>query len=138
MWQNYNTQPERQVSIFNATADTIAKINKLLEEAIEESRKGQLLKWYHTLGSIYRTLDSALEKIEDKKKEEYTSELTKTDQEIRDILRDAYLQRKNGKKPTGTASKIKDQLEKKELILRRIREEVGLGLSYKGTEEDEM
>lgn len=138
MWQNYNTQPERQISIFNSTADTIAKLNKLLDEATEETRKGQLLKWYHTLGSIYMILESAMEKIDDKKRKDYTEELKKTDDEIRNILKNAYIQRKNGKKPTGTASKIKNQLEKKELTLRRIREEVGLGISFKGTEEDEM
>ena len=136
VYQNYNS--EKQISIFNATADTIAKLNKLFDDVIEESRKGQILKWYHTLNNIYRILESTMDKVEQEKREKYKKELEGTDKEIKNILQEAYMARKKGKPAKGTMCKIKTQLEKKELTLRRIREDVGLGLSFKGTDDDEM
>jgi len=136
VYQNYNS--EKQISIFNATADTIAKLNKLFDDVIEESRKGEILKWYHTLENIYRILESTMDKVEEKKREKYNNELEETDKEIKKILREAYIARKQGKTAKGTMYRIKTQLEKKELTLRRIREDVGLGLSFKGTDDDEM
>lgn len=135
---SYSEGSEKQVSIFNATADTIAQLNTLLKEATKLREDGSINKYFHKLDSIYQILDSAMEKIEKNKREEYYKELEYLQTEINTGIRKMVLMKKQGKSSAGIMLTVYENLKKKERTLRRIREDTGLGIKYKGTDDDEM
>lgn len=135
---SYSEGSEKQVSIFNSTADTIAQLNTLLKDAIKLREEGNITKYHHKLDSIHLILDAEMEKLEPEKTKIYEGKLTDIQTEITAGIRNMVLMQKQGKNPRGIWLGIYESLKRKERILRQIRRDVGLGTKYKGTDDDEM
>lgn len=133
----FNQDDEKKISIFNATADTIEQLNTHLREATRLREGGDIIKYNHKLDSIHLILDSAMRKLGKQEKEDYEKKLKEIEATIITGMRKNALMKKQDKSSAGIILTVYENMKQKEKILREIREEVGLGLSFKGTDEDD-
>ena len=117
----YDIEKKSLISEFNEAKFRIFRLHNLFQDCNSYSCAGNLHGWKWKLDTIWRELSSSAKKKSDDK---YFKKIDKLNKDIQESESDS--------------GKLYEELGKKEMFLRQLQDDVGMGSKWKPEDEDMM
>ena len=117
----YDIEKKSLISEFNEAKFRIFRLHNLFQDCNSYSCIGNLYGWKWKLDTIWRELSSSAKKKAD---DEYFNKIKKLNKNIQESESDS--------------AKLYETLSKKEIFLRQLQDDVGMGSKWKPEDEDMM
>lgn len=132
-------EQEQKISKYSSGINKLMRLNVLWNDANNHSRSGNFIKWNEDLDCIWSELSADLNNTDFETKElefkAFDNYILSIGQ-IEDKLNDTFNKIDSSK--LDNRGKHYKKLREKEIFLRRLENEIGMGTSYKDNEEDEF